>query len=209
VNDPPGGLMGIPAHELTPRVRDAIMRLLSEVDAMRRELEGTQKRLMELEKLADLDTLSPIANRRAFVRAMSQAMSHVERYNEPASVLFFDVNGLKQINDSYGHAAGDAALVHVAETLRANVRASDVVGRLGGDEFAIILTRADEGVADIKAAQLAAQVAERPVRHNEFEFPVTTAVGVYSFGPGENPTQILERADKKMYADKRAAKAAS
>lgn len=182
------------------------MSLLSEVESLRQDLEATQRRLLEVEKLADLDTLSPIPNRRAFVRELSRTLSYVERYNVPASVLFFDVNGLKAINDAHGHGAGDAVLIHVADVLRASIRGSDVAGRLGGDEYAVILTHTDEQQAKDKAQQLAQRIADMPVHHNDIALPAGVAFGVYTFGPGESPTAILERADARMYANKRAAR---
>lgn len=199
-------VMGIPASEMTPKVRTAIMSLMQEVDRVRRDLEMAQRRLAEMEKLADQDTLAPIANRRAFVREMSRTVSFAERYNIPASLIFIDVNGLKTLNDTYGHAAGDAALMHVANMLLANVRESDVVGRLGGDEFGVILPNAEEAAAQAKAQKLAEIIKRAPFHWNGNALHVSIAHGVFSFLPGVNPGHILEQADKKMYAQKRALK---
>ena len=199
-------VMGIPPSEMTPKVRSAIMDLMQEVDRMRRDLEMATRRLAEMEKLADQDTLAPIANRRAFVREMSRTVSFAERYNIPASLIFIDVNGLKELNDTHGHAAGDAALLHVAETLLNNVRESDLVGRLGGDEFGVILPNADEAAAQVKAQNLAEIIKETPFHWDGRSLHVSIAHGVYSFRPGVNPGSILEEADKKMYAQKRALK---
>jgi diguanylate cyclase (GGDEF)-like protein len=74
-------------------------------------------------------------------------MAFSERYDSPSSLVYFDVNGLKPINDSHGHSAGDADLMRIAGVLVKNVRESDVVGRLGGDEFSIILSQADGATA--------------------------------------------------------------
>ena len=196
-------IMDIPANEMTPKVRAAIMNLMQEVDRMRRDLEMARRRLAELEKLADQDTLAPIGNRRAFVREMSRTVSFAERYNIPASLIFIDVNGLKSLNDTYGHAAGDAALLHVANTLLNNVRGSDLVGRLGGDEFGVILPSTDEAAAQIKAQQLAEMIKKTPFQWNDNSLHVSIAHGVFSFQPGSNPGSILDEADKKMYAQKR------
>ena len=201
-------LLGLTAADMTPRVREVLMTLMAEVENLRRDLDRSHQRITELEKLADSDTLSPIANRRAFVRELTRVMSYAERYAVATSLLFFDVNGLKSVNDTLGHAAGDAVLIHVAETLRANIRASDVVGRLGGDEYAVILTHADDAQAHIKAEYLAGKIREYPARYEEHLIPVSAAVGVYTFGPGESPTDVLTRADKAMYDRKRAMKAA-
>jgi PleD family two-component response regulator len=137
-------VMGIPEAELTPKVHDAIMALMREVEALRRDLAKSNARLSELEQLADRDALLPMFNRRAFVREMSRMMAVTTRYGTPASLIFFDVNGLKTLNDTQGHALGDQALLHVANTLLENVRGTDVVGRLGGDEFGVLLSHASE-----------------------------------------------------------------
>ena len=154
------GLLGLPEQELTPKVRSALGHLIDEVADLRHELLTTQRRLMELERLADEDSLAPISNRRAFLRDLARTIKYVERYGVPCSLLYFDVNGLKTINDTHGHAAGDAALIHVADILRCNTRTSDVVGRLGGDEFGVLLARANEAIATNKAHQLARVVAD-------------------------------------------------
>jgi diguanylate cyclase (GGDEF)-like protein len=201
------GLLGIPAQELTPRVRDAFVLLMREMESLRGELDRAKARLEEMERLADTDTLSPIANRRAFVRELTRIMSYATRYKVPTSLLFFDLNGLKQINDAFGHAAGDAVLVHVAKTFQDNIRGSDIVGRLGGDEFAIILSHAPVETAQQKATQLVEALAASPVLHNGTSIRITTAVGVYTFGPDETPAMVLERADLAMYENKRALQA--
>ncbi len=203
----PTHVMGIPVAELTPKVRGVVMSLMQEVESLRRELERTKEKLSEVERVADTDTLSSIANRRAFVRELSRVMSYAERYNVETSLLFFDVDGLKDVNDRDGHAAGDAVLIHIAEVLHANIRTSDVVGRLGGDEFAVILSHANEVQAMQKADLLQSRIAETPVNFDGKTISTAASVGVYTFGPGETPTNVLAAADKKMYSQKQARRA--
>jgi PleD family two-component response regulator len=117
--------LGIPENEFTPRVRDAIMMLLGEVDSLRRELGQAQRRVDEMEKAVDQDQLLPILNRRAFVRELTRHIAVTGRYNTPTSLVYFDLNGFKELNDTHGHAAGDAALAHFADVLLANVRDTD------------------------------------------------------------------------------------
>lgn len=195
-------IMGIPEGELTPKVRSAIMALLGEVDQLRRELKEAHARLTYLEKIADQDTLTPIANRRAFIRELSRVMSYAQRYSVPSSVLFFDLNGLKIINDTYGHATGDAALLHVAHILIESVRGSDFVGRLGGDEFGVILANADQMAANDKAQSLAAAIETSHFAWQGKHIPISLAYGAYSFKPGEDPSAALANADKAMYQNK-------
>ncbi len=202
------GLLGISPNELPPRVRDAFMGLLREVEGLRAELAHANAQLNDLEKLADTDTLSPIRNRRAFVRELSRIMAYAERYDITTSLLFFDLNGLKQINDTHGHAAGDAVLMHTAQLLKDNTRESDMVGRLGGDEYAVILNNVSEAQANAKAEQLLDALSSTTIAFDGKALSITSAVGVYTFGPGETPAAVIQRADAAMYAHKRAQRGA-
>lgn len=199
-------IMGIPEAELTPKVRSAIMSLLQEVDRLRQDVEDGKKRVAFLEKLADQDTLVPIANRRAFVRELSRMIAFAERYGTPSSVLYFDINGLKIINDNLGHAAGDAAIRHVAAVLTGNVRESDIVGRLGGDEFGVLLANASQPAALEKAAILSGKIEAVPFEWEGKHVPLRVAHGAYSFTGGEDAAKALAEADKAMYARKQAKK---
>lgn len=200
-------VLGIPETELTPKVRSAIMNLLSEVQRLRDEIHQSQRRIAYLEQLADQDTLVPVINRRAFVRELSRVMSYGNRYAVNSSVLYFDINGMKTINDAHGHAAGDAAVLHVARTLTENVRESDVVGRLGGDEFGVILSHADAAMAQDKAQMLSAAIRTSPFTWKGSAISLTVSYGAYTFDQGESADAILEAADRAMYAHKQEGRA--
>jgi diguanylate cyclase (GGDEF)-like protein len=202
----PLDLMDLPEAELTPRVRSVLHRLLDELNELRGELAVTQSRLAEMERLADEDALAPISNRRAFLRELARAISHIERYGSSKSLLYFDVNGMKAINDAYGHPAGDAALVHVALVLRANIRSSDLIGRLGGDEFGVLLIQADRVTAWRKADALAAIVARTPFIWQGRAIPLSVAYGACEIEAGMDPAAVIALADREMYANKRAGK---
>jgi diguanylate cyclase (GGDEF)-like protein len=195
-------IMGIPEAELTPKVRAAIMSLLRDVDQLRQEIEVSRARVLDLEKLADQDSLVPMANRRAFVRELSRMISFADRYGIPSSLLYFDINELKGINDTRGHAAGDAVIRHVAHTLLANVRRSDIVGRLGGDEFAVLLVHSDHDTAESKAAALARKIESRPLAWESEAIALRIAYGSYTFQGGEDAAVALDAADRAMYARK-------
>lgn len=199
-----GDIPGISGHAVTPELRDAVARLAAERDRLRDELVKARSRIASLERLADEDALTPVANRRAFVRQLTRMIAFTHRYGVPASVVYFDVNNMKQINDAHGHPAGDAALRHIATVLRDNIRSSDVVGRLGGDEFGVILAQTDEAQAHAKAAALAEAISQRPLCWGEFAIPVSAAYGVYAFSGSEDPQHAIEAADKAMYQQKRA-----
>ncbi len=196
-------IMGIPEAELTTKVREAIMYLMAEVSALKKEVDANKKQLADLKNLADKDSLLPVQNRRAFVTELTRSMARVERYGKPSSIVYIDVNDLKEINDNFGHIAGDEALKHVAQVLINNVREIDQIGRLGGDEFCIILDEADTKSAKDKADELARAITDTPFSFGEKNLTVHVAVGVYTITGNENVSQILDEADKDMYANKK------
>lgn len=196
-------LSGIPEPELTPKVRQALMSLLAEVQQLTREVGEARARIDYLERLADEDALMPIANRRAFLRELSRMIAFAQRYNAPASIVYIDVNEMKAINDEFGHAAGDAALLQVSRTLVETVRNTDIVGRLGGDEFGVLLVQTDQATAEHKAKQLAAAMGAHPLVWQGRSIPLSIAYGVHSFDGSHNAGDAIDAADRAMYARKR------
>ncbi|HUD50445.1 GGDEF domain-containing protein [Parvibaculum sp.] len=194
--------MGIPEAELTPKVRDALMSIMAEVERLRREMDQVRRRLKDAEELADRDPLIPVLNRRAFVRELSRVIAYGRRYKEPSGLAYFDIDNFKQVNDTHGHAAGDAALTHLAQLLSEHVRESDVIGRLGGDEFGVILARADEKTAENKARSLAQLIADNPLVVNGTAIPLSISVGAIAFTGDDEPQDALNRADRAMYQAK-------
>ena len=176
--------------------------LEAETLRLRAEVARLERRVAELELLADRDPLLPMLNRRAFVRELGRALAFQARYGGEAAVAFFDLDGLKRINDAHGHAAGDAALVAVAATLAGQVRESDVCGRLGGDEFAVLLAQAPLPEARTKAQSLAAAVAAQPLVHQGRAIALSVSVGVRALETGRGADEILAAADAAMYLAK-------
>lgn len=206
-SDDTTSIMGVPEAELTPKVRQALVQLMAEVHSLRAELEQVRKRATHLEQLADQDSLTPVLNRRAFVRELSRHTAFAERYGSAGSVAYFDVNGMKEINDSYGHAAGDVALQHVADILLRFSRASDLVGRLGGDEFGVILAQSDGEAALEKASSLANAIETQELDWKQKSFSVQVAYGVHTLNKGDKVDDALDAADRAMYEQKRASAA--
>ncbi|MDE2134844.1 MAG: GGDEF domain-containing protein [Alphaproteobacteria bacterium] len=199
-------VLGIPEAEFTPRVRDAVMTLMGEVDNLRRELQRTRERLEEVEKAADQDHLLPLLNRRAFVRELTRYIAFTGRYGTPATLIYFDLDGFKAVNDTHGHAGGDAVLNHFAETLLSHVRDSDVVGRLGGDEFGVLLTHANQEQGAKKADQLADKLRASPTVWSGKPIPTNFSYGAFELKPGDTADLAMARADEAMYAHKRTAR---
>ena len=175
--------------------------LLAENDALRGELRALRLQLGELERLADSDTLTPLLNRRAFLREVEREIARVVRHGTQVAVMIADLDGLKAINDSDGHQAGDNALIHVGYTLKAQVRATDVVARIGGDEFALIMEDLDAESAAVKARSLAASIAAGGI---ESGLVVSISIGCAIIQPGDTVDSVIARADASMYAVKAA-----
>lgn len=193
-------VVGIPEGELTPRVRAALAALMQEVADLRRELSDARRRMSELEQLASTDPLIGVLNRRAFVGELNRALAMAQRYHQPSSLVFIDLDDLKKINDGHGHAAGDAALTHAATVIGANIRQTDIFGRLGGDEFAIILTNTPRALAEHKAKLLKEIVKATPAPSG---LSVSITCGVVEIAPDLTAEAALTAADKVMYEEKR------
>jgi len=200
-------MLGIPDAELTPPVHFAVTTLLERLDDLGRELSRTKETLSEIERLVDVDCLAPIPNRRAFMRRLGWAIAMMERYNHPTSLLFFDLNDFKSINDTYGHAAGDLAIRHVSQILSSTLRESDFIARIGGDEFAIIMYYANEEAARKRGKKIADMVRATPMLFNGKPIALSTAFGYYSVKPGDDPEAALAATDMSMYVEKRRGKA--
>jgi len=190
--------LGVSEAELTPAVRAAIATLVIELNDLRSEIQRLKSRLTEAETAADEDPLTTAKNRRAFIREVKRIAAFAQRYDAPASLVYFDLDDLKGINDRFGHAAGDAVLKAVAERLSHNIRESDIVGRMGGDEFAVLLVQADLPTARAKAEQLA-----RLVQVGDWLTPIRVSWGVRQIDPDADPESLVTDADKAMFEMKR------
>lgn len=199
-------IMGIPEAELTPKVREAILTLMQEVENLRRSMEGMSKRLAATEALADQDVLLPIYNRRAFVRELTRLQATVERYNSDATLVYIDLDSFKAVNDTYGHSAGDYVLSDFSERLLDSVRETDIVGRLGGDEFGLILSHTNREAANIMASRLAKDLKVNPVLWDGNPLVVGMSYGIVAIEPGRDVQDTMDLADSAMYQQKQKVK---
>ncbi len=195
-------LFGVSEAELTPSIRAAFGAMSGEITDLRRQIEGLRKNLDEAESMADHDPLVPLFNRRAFMRELSRLLSFARRYGLEASLIYFDLDGFKAVNDKHGHAAGDKLLCAVSETLTQHTRESDILGRLGGDEFVAVLTSVDPETGRQKAEQLASSIREIEVTFEGATFGVGVSYGIADLNPEVTPDDHVARADEAMYADK-------
>lgn len=177
--------------------------LVTENQLLSSEIARLRLRVLELERAADTDPLVPIYNRRAFMREVSRAQTVKARYDILSSIIFFDLNGFKSINDRFGHGIGDQLLLKTGKALRQGVRDCDMVARLGGDEFGILLFKTDPVIARAKASTLACRISEQAVKMPTGDVSVTAAWGVAPCEADDTAEQILARADRAMYMAKK------
>ncbi len=161
---------------------------------------------MELENLAMRDDLTQLFNRRYLFERLERELQTARGFDRPMSVILLDLNGLKAVNDTYGHRVGDTILANFGRFLLNQTRASDVPARIGGDEFAIILPDTSQGAADVMVTRVAkAMENTNLMEEGELNLCMSASLGVsgYPWG-GDNVDAIMQQADVCMYTDKRA-----
>ncbi|MBI4543581.1 MAG: GGDEF domain-containing response regulator [Gemmatimonadetes bacterium] len=164
--------------------------------------------LAELRALSLVDELTAVYNRRGFLTLVQQQLKVAHRQKRTMLLFFADLDGVKRINDTFGHAEGDRALVDAAELLKQTFRESDIVARLGGDEFAVFAIESTPDSAQIMMNRLERNLAAHnaePVR----PYPMSISMGIAVYDPA-SPTSVddlLSRADRLMYEHKRSKKA--
>jgi diguanylate cyclase (GGDEF)-like protein len=169
---------------------------------LRAQLARAQARIDELQAFADTDFLLDIPNRRGFERELNRSLAFIKRYHAQGALIVLDVDRLKPINDTYGHAAGDQVLKAVVGVLLDQVRSSDLIGRLGGDEFALLLWNLSETDARAKAALLEGSVDRLSFVFRGQTVTAGVSAGVALLGPHTEARRALEEADSAMYVRK-------
>jgi|SRR5665213_259567 len=163
------------------------------------EMRTLQVRAEEFERLAQVDTLTGLSNRRVAEERLALEAARSKRYGHPLTLISFDLNNFKHINDTYGHPVGDQVLKYFGQRLQSAVRKTDIAARMGGDEFLILLPDCDTSHVQVLLSRL------RPM---ELDCGGTTVSIYFSAGwvgykQGETTEQFLERADRTLYAEKR------
>jgi diguanylate cyclase (GGDEF)-like protein len=172
--------------------------LSKQVDALGRMEERTD----EVYKMAVLDPLTGLYNRRSGEQRLAEEISRSHRHARPLTVLLLDLNGLKAINDSFGHPAGDQMIKQFAELLQKAIRGSDVAVRMGGDEFLAVLPECKPAEVHLVLGRLKGKKTDFDGQTIDLEF----SAGWTDYITGEAPEEMLKRADAALYSNKRAAK---
>ena len=184
------------------RSRDELIAARQQAEAAERRLRSLQLEFARVSEQVLEDQLTATLNRRGMGQALEREMARVRRGGKPLSLIVLDIDDFKKLNNTLGHAAGDAALRHLADIMKQTVRITDSIARYGGEEFLIILPEAtlDEGKA--LAQRLQQQLSSSLLLHGENRLLITVSAGVAQFVDGEHASALMQRADRAMYQAK-------
>jgi diguanylate cyclase len=181
----------------TRAMRERLQRLEAEGASLR-------ERVRRARAQAVRDPLTGVFNRLAYEERMAQEYARWQRYRDPVSLVVLDIDRFKEVNDRFGHAAGDRALKGLAEQLAQHLRRSDLLARYGGEEFVILMPKTERSAAFTVAEKLRALVGGCRFQYREENVPLTVSCGVTEFGAGDTPDAVFARADQALYRAKQA-----
>lgn len=198
------GLAAGAVDYLVKPFRPAIVRMRARTHLLfRLQSESLKQANAKLEILATTDPLTEVLNRRAFFQRVEIEHARIARYGGPAAILTLDIDHFKSINDRFGHAAGDQALIAFAARVLTQMRGVDLLGRIGGEEFAILAPNTSMVGASILAERVIRAVREMTLSYDGHSIPLTVSAGVACLGRhGETFSAALERADAALYRSK-------
>jgi diguanylate cyclase (GGDEF)-like protein len=160
----------------------------------------------EIYRLMTFDGLTQVHNKRSFETALEREVSRGHRYRRPLSLLMFDIDHFKRINDECGHLAGDAVLRQLAALVMGNIRREDLLARVGGEEFALITPEINADAARLVGEKLRSVIERSPCRFEDQEIPITSSFGVAELAitePPMSPVDLYKLADSRLYQAKR------
>ncbi|PWG02752.1 GGDEF domain-containing protein [Sphingosinicella humi] len=174
--------------------------LADENALLRASLAQMRERVDELEQAADLDTLTPLPNRRGFLRELERAVGQAERHGTPAALLHIELSNLAAINGGHGQVAGDAALIHMAKLLGGLIRSTDALARIDGDAFGLILDHLDHNSAIETADRLFRCIAGSPLDLGSATVALHATIGIATILPGDTVDDVVRRAEHTLRA---------
>lgn len=191
-------------HQVETAKRDAEIHYLRTIE-LKQEIEERKVAQAVLEKLASIDPLTGVLNRREFFILGERQLQRSLQAGEPLTVILFDVDDFKQLNDAYGHGTGDRVLIHITKTAQESLRRDELIGRYGGDEFVILLPKSSGAEGLQIAGRLLETIASRTISTSKGDLSLTLSLGIAELGHADsaNLELLLARADQALYAAKR------
>ncbi len=179
-------------------------KLTEEISSLKKEADGLRDKLKDYRTAAYQDGLTKIPNRLAYDDRLKEEFARWKRFDHPVSLLVWDIDKFKAINDTYGHQEGDKILRSVAAMLQDHIRETDFLARYGGEEFVIILPGAQMRYAKKVAEKLRKLIETMPLVIDKKTIHITMSCGISEFREGDSPNHVFSRADKALYSAKEA-----
>jgi diguanylate cyclase len=184
--------------------RDRVTRMRTRIAVLERESRTLHDNLREEQRMAMIDALTGIPNRAAYDDRIEQEHKRWKRFARPVSILAWDIDRFKAINDAYGHKAGDKVLRVIGQHLARHVRDTDFVGRYGGEEFVMLLVGTEPSEARVVAEKIRLEISQLGFHFHERPVSITASCGIASFQDDDTPDAAFDRADKALYQAKEA-----
>lgn len=187
------------------RISDAerqVERLNDRLQSVQHESDELRRRLKEERDLAMVDPLTGIANRFAYNERLQLEVARWKRYGSPLTMAVWDIDRFKDVNDHYGHQAGDKALALIAQLIRKQIRETDFVARYGGEEFVLLLPETALPAAVAAAEHIRRAVMDSGFHYEDEPVPITISCGISEFRAGDTPQEVFGRADAALYRAK-------
>jgi len=182
--------------------RKIVNKALDAANSLQQIVSDQRHHIEHLQHLSTCDQLTGILNRRGFESELEHVLERARRYGEQGAIIYIDLDHFKQVNDTYGHPAGDAVLSEVASILGEGVRGTDYVARLGGDEFVVLLVNATKGQVHNRARLLEQELNHAHVQWMGNTLPISASTGVQLYNKSNCDKELLEKADAAMYEQK-------
>lgn len=186
------------------KVRESNVSLQHKLTQAQQNVQKLQSQLAKITDLATIDELTGLYNRRALYNRLVEEHSRVERYKENFSLIIFDIDDFKQVNDTYGHQVGDAILKNLARFLKGNLRTADFISRFGGEEFVAILPSTEMEKARKVAEKIRHMLGKKVFEDKkaDVKIKITVSTGISQCTPGDTVDDLIKRADDALYLAK-------
>jgi diguanylate cyclase len=184
--------------------RERVQHMRTRISVLERESRSLQESLREEQRMAMIDALTGIPNRAAYDDRLEQEFKRWKRFERPVSILAWDIDRFKGINDAYGHKAGDKVLRVIGQHLLRHVRDTDFVARYGGEEFVMLLVGTGADEARVVADKIRMEIAQLGFHFHDHPIAVTASCGITAFTGADTPDIIFDRADRALYQAKEA-----
>jgi len=192
----------ISGKKISAKNRNILAEILDFVVEAEQTIATQNSRIEKLEVMTTTDPLTGLLNRRGILKELEHAVATADRYGETAIFAYIDLDGFKEINDTFGHDVGDAKLKFVADTLLSTIRQTDYAARLGGDEFALLLRHSEFSGGKERTRFIQQKLNFTKFKYHDYSLPIRASFGITEICPGSTVETIMKKADRQMYNNK-------